>query len=123
MRGVLLGIAADRARGRAGRCFAFVLAGARELPRGAFIWFKASFAAFVGVLVTPPLGWWALMDALRAARTGRVTLAGRIFRLRKAPSLLSTHRPTLPRAPLPRRSTTRHGALALVDPHAHLLPW
>jgi hypothetical protein len=43
--------------------------GVAELSRSTFIWFKASFAAGVGILVTPLLGWWALMDASRRART------------------------------------------------------
>jgi hypothetical protein len=42
--------------------------GVAELSRSTFIWFKASFAAGVGILVTPALGWWALMDASRRAR-------------------------------------------------------
>jgi fructose-specific phosphotransferase system IIC component len=47
----------------------FALFGAERLPRTSFIWFKASFAAGVGVLVTPLLGWWALMDASRRPRS------------------------------------------------------
>jgi hypothetical protein len=39
--------------------------GPTQLPRTHFIWFKASFAAGVGALVTPLLGWWALLDASR----------------------------------------------------------
>ena len=67
MRGVLLGLGAIVLVG-VPAVLAFVLAGAHALPRGGFIWFKASFAAFVGVLVTPLLGWWALMDASRRVR-------------------------------------------------------
>ena len=47
----------------------FVLAGAHGMPRGEFVWYKGSFAAGLGVLVTPPLGWWALMDASLAHST------------------------------------------------------
>jgi hypothetical protein len=39
--------------------------GPAQLSRGHFIWFKASFAAGVGALVTPLLGWWALVEASR----------------------------------------------------------
>jgi hypothetical protein len=47
----------------------FALVGVERMPRTEFVWFKASFAAGVGVLVTPPLGWWALLDASVGART------------------------------------------------------
>lgn len=43
----------------------FARVGPPQLPRTHFIWFKASFAAFVGALVTPLLGWWALVEASR----------------------------------------------------------
>ena len=66
VRGMLLGIVAVVLVG-APVVLAFLLAGTHQLPRGAFIWFKASFAAGVGVLMTPPIGWWALMDASRRA--------------------------------------------------------
>jgi hypothetical protein len=46
----------------------FALVGPERLPRWSFVWFKASFAAGVGVLVTPLLGWWALADASRGAK-------------------------------------------------------
>ncbi len=49
----------------------FALVGPDRLARGSFIWFKASFAAGLGMLVTPPLGWWALIDASRAAPSPR----------------------------------------------------
>jgi hypothetical protein len=43
----------------------FARLGPAQLTRAHFIWFKASFAAFVGALVTPLLGWWALVEASR----------------------------------------------------------
>ena len=67
MRGVLLGLVAVVVVGLP-VVGAFALLGVPSLPRPTFVWFKASFAAGVGILVTPPLGWWALMDASRAAR-------------------------------------------------------
>ncbi len=65
-RGALLGVAAVvfAALPTVG---AFALAGVGRLPLARFLWFKASFAAAVGMLVTPPLGWWALLDASRPA--------------------------------------------------------
>ena len=45
------------------------LAGVHQLPRATFIYFKASFAAGLGMLVTPALGWWALVDATAARAT------------------------------------------------------
>lgn len=39
------------------------LLGIDQLPLARFLWFKAGFAAGVGLVVTPPLGWWALIDA------------------------------------------------------------
>ena len=41
---------------------AFAIAGPRELPLASFIWFKATFAAVLGAVVTPLVGWWALCD-------------------------------------------------------------
>jgi hypothetical protein len=41
------------------------LFGVGQLPRGSLICVKASVAAGVGKLVTPPLGGWALLDASR----------------------------------------------------------
>lgn len=41
------------------------LAGVDALGASRFIWLKASFATAVGLVVTPPLGWWALVDASR----------------------------------------------------------
>jgi hypothetical protein len=46
----------------------FALFGIEQLPLPRFLWFKAGFAAGVGLLVTPPLGWWALIDASGFAR-------------------------------------------------------
>ena len=43
----------------------FVLAGLTHLSTSGFIWFKASFAAGLGALVTPLLGWWELQNASR----------------------------------------------------------
>jgi hypothetical protein len=43
----------------------FALAGPTELERWSFIWFKATFAAALGALVTPVIGWWALAAASR----------------------------------------------------------
>jgi hypothetical protein len=51
------------------------LVGIEHLSLARFIWFKASFAAGVGILVTPLLGWWALMDASRDARPAALTRA------------------------------------------------
>ncbi len=48
----------------------FALVGPAQLPITRFIWFKASFAAGLGALVTPLIGWWALGDASRARQTG-----------------------------------------------------
>jgi len=39
------------------------VAGPTEMGLWRFIWFKAAFAAALGVLVTPLLGWWALARA------------------------------------------------------------
>ncbi len=39
------------------------LRGPTELAPWRFIWFKASFAAILGALVTPLIGWWALARA------------------------------------------------------------
>ncbi|HEY2747808.1 MAG TPA: hypothetical protein VGL86_24465 [Polyangia bacterium] len=62
MRGTLLGVAAVVFVATPA-VILFALVGVERLPRASFVWFKASFAAGVGVLVTPPLGWWALVDA------------------------------------------------------------
>jgi len=40
----------------------FALAGPGELARRPFIWFKAAFAAALGLVVTPVIAWWALAD-------------------------------------------------------------
>ena len=42
------------------------LTGPAQLSATHFMWFKGSFAAGLGALVTPLLGWWALADASRA---------------------------------------------------------
>jgi hypothetical protein len=39
------------------------LTGPMEMGLWRFVWFKAAFAAGLGVLVTPLLGWWALASA------------------------------------------------------------
>jgi hypothetical protein len=44
----------------------FALFGPAQLTTAGFIWFKASFAAALGAVVTPLLGWWALQDASRS---------------------------------------------------------
>lgn len=41
----------------------FALVGPASLPAARFIWVKASFAAALGALVTPIIGWWALHDS------------------------------------------------------------
>lgn len=41
----------------------FALVGPASLPTARFIWVKASFAAALGALVTPLIGWWALHDS------------------------------------------------------------
>ena len=43
----------------------FALVGPAALSTSRFYWFKASFAAAVGIGATPLLGWWALQDASR----------------------------------------------------------
>ena len=64
-RGTLLGL------GAMGAVAVPVIAGlALSAPRSSpsgFIWFKATFAAALGALVTPLLGWWALQEASREA--------------------------------------------------------
>jgi hypothetical protein len=50
---------------------ALTLVGPTQLSSGHFILFKGSFAAGLGALVTPLLGWWALADASRAAHGER----------------------------------------------------
>jgi hypothetical protein len=62
VRGALLGLAAIVVVG-APVVGAFALVGPPQLTTRHFIWFKASFAAGLGALVTPLLGWWALHDA------------------------------------------------------------
>jgi hypothetical protein len=64
-RGAALGIAAVVLAASPVVLF-FTLAGPTELERWSFIWFKAAFAAGLGALVTPVIGWWALADASRA---------------------------------------------------------
>jgi hypothetical protein len=39
--------------------------GPAQLSFARFVWFKASFAAALGALVTPLIGWWALQSASR----------------------------------------------------------
>ena len=41
----------------------FALDGPIEMELWRFVWFKAAFAAGLGLLVTPLLGWWALARA------------------------------------------------------------
>jgi hypothetical protein len=41
----------------------FAWAGPSELPRGSFLWFKASFAAVLAAGVTPLIAWLALASA------------------------------------------------------------
>jgi hypothetical protein len=43
----------------------FAQVGSAQLSRNHFIWYKAGFAAGVGALVTPFLGWWELVEASR----------------------------------------------------------
>lgn len=43
------------------------LAGPRQLDLHAFLWFKAGFAALLAGVVTPPIGWAALVAASPAA--------------------------------------------------------
>jgi hypothetical protein len=65
-RGALLGAAAV-VLGGVPVVLVFALAGPTQLATTSFIVFKASFAAAVGAVVTPLLGWWALVDASRDA--------------------------------------------------------
>ena len=62
VRGALLGLAA-MVLAAAPVVLVFALVGPASLSPWGFIWFKASFAAGLGALVTPLLGWWALLDA------------------------------------------------------------
>ncbi len=66
VRGTLLGVAAV-VLVAAPLVLLLALVGMERLSFARFVWFKASFAAGIGLLVTPPLGWWALMDASRDA--------------------------------------------------------
>ena len=66
LRGTLLGVGAVLLLA-APTVAGFALLGVDQLSRASFICFKASFAAGVGILVTPALGWWALIDASRPA--------------------------------------------------------
>jgi hypothetical protein len=61
-RGTLLGLAATAAVG-APVVAVFALCGPPALTPSAFIIFKATFAAALGAVVTPLLGWWALEEA------------------------------------------------------------
>jgi hypothetical protein len=61
-RGVILGVA-SMAVVAAPLVLALTLAGLRALTPWHFVWFKGSFAAGLGAIVTPLLGWWALADA------------------------------------------------------------
>jgi hypothetical protein len=45
--------------------------GPAELARGHFILFKATFAGVLGGLVTPLIGWWALMHSSRSRTSQR----------------------------------------------------
>jgi len=65
-RGTLLGLAAMGIVG-VSVVAGFALLGPAQLSPSGFIWFKATFAAALGALVTPLLGWWSLQDASRAA--------------------------------------------------------
>jgi hypothetical protein len=47
---------------------AFAFVGPAKLSISSFIWFKATFAAGLGAIVTPFIGWWALSDASRRQR-------------------------------------------------------
>jgi hypothetical protein len=67
VRGALLGVAAMLVVATP-VVLGFAVVGPARLSTTSFIWFKASFAAGVGVLVTPLLGWWALADASRGAK-------------------------------------------------------
>ena len=61
-RGLLLGVASVLLV--AAPCvLVFALVGPASLPAARFIWVKASFAAALGALVTPLVGWWALHDS------------------------------------------------------------
>jgi hypothetical protein len=66
VRGTLLGVAA-LVLVAAPLVLLLAFVGIEQLSLARFVWFKASFAAGVGILVTPLLGWWALMDASRDA--------------------------------------------------------
>ena len=66
-RGALLG-AASIVVAAAPVVAGFALFGPAQLTTSGFIWFKASFAAALGAIVTPLLGWWALQDASRSHR-------------------------------------------------------
>jgi hypothetical protein len=65
-RGALLGAAAVAIVG-APAAMAMALLAPAQLSLHGFIWCKAAFAASLGALVTPPVGWWALVDASRPA--------------------------------------------------------
>ena len=43
------------------------LAGVTEMPLPSFVWFKAGFAAALGAVITPLIGWWALVRASATA--------------------------------------------------------
>jgi hypothetical protein len=74
VRGTLLGVAA-LVLVAVPLVLILALVGIEQLSLVRFIWFKASFAAGVGILVTPLLGWWALMDASRPAGSTSLTRA------------------------------------------------
>ena len=74
VRGTLLGVAA-LVLVAAPLVLLLAFVGIEQLSLARFIWFKASFAAGVGILVTPLLGWWALMDASRDAGPTSLTRA------------------------------------------------
>ena len=63
-RGVILGVASMIVVATP-LVVALTLAGLRSLTPWHFVWFKGCFAAGLGALVTPLLGWWALADASR----------------------------------------------------------
>jgi hypothetical protein len=49
--------------------WAFHHFGPSEMERDPFILFKATFAAVLGAIVTPLIGWWALMHSSRRRAT------------------------------------------------------
>jgi hypothetical protein len=62
-RGIVLGLSGV-ALGALPTLLWFVWAGPPELPLHTFFWFKASFAAILGAVVTPLIGWVALLSPI-----------------------------------------------------------